>query len=70
MSDVASKLKVSELDFDAIKTNLKNFLGDQNELADYNFDGSASFVDGGTDSDPSAGMSSATASESTQRDPS
>ena len=39
MSDVASKLKVSELDFDAIKTNLKNFLGDQNELADYNFDG-------------------------------
>ena len=31
MSDVASKLKVSELDFDAIKSNLKNFLGDQNE---------------------------------------
>jgi len=44
MSDVASKLKVSELDFDAIKTNLKNFLGDQNELADYNFDGSAMAV--------------------------
>lgn len=44
MSDVASKLKVSELDFDAIKTNLKNFLGDQNELADYNFDGSAMSV--------------------------
>ena len=44
MSDVASKLKVSELDFDNIKTNLKNFLGDQNELADYNFDGSAMAV--------------------------
>ena len=44
MSDVASKLKVSELDFDTIKTNLKNFLGDQNELADYNFDGSAMAV--------------------------
>ena len=44
MSDVASKLKVSELDFDQIKTNLKNFLGDQNELADYNFDGSAMAV--------------------------
>ena len=29
-----------------------------------------SFVDGGTDSDPFAGMSSATATESTQRDPS
>ena len=35
MADVTSKLKVSELDFDAIKSNLKNFLGDQNELADY-----------------------------------
>ncbi len=44
MADVTSKLKVSELDFDAIKSNLKNFLGDQNELADYNFDGSAMSV--------------------------
>ena len=44
MSDVSSKLKVSELDFDNIKSNLKNFLGDQNELADYNFDGSAMSV--------------------------
>ena len=44
MADVASKLKVSELDFDTIKTNLKNFLGDQNEFADYNFDGSAMSV--------------------------
>ena len=44
MSDVASKLKISELDFDTIKSNLKNFLGDQNELADYNFDGSAMSV--------------------------
>ena len=41
MADVASKLKISELDFDAIKTNLQNFMGDQNEFADYNFDGSA-----------------------------
>ena len=44
MSDVASKLKVSELDFDTIKTNLKSFLSDQNELSDYNFDGSAMSV--------------------------
>ena len=44
MADVASKLQVSELDFDAIKSNLKNFLGDQNEFADYNFDGSAMSV--------------------------
>jgi hypothetical protein len=29
-----------------------------------------SFVDGGTDADPFAGMTSATATESTQRDPS
>ena len=41
MADVASKLKVSELDFDTIKSNLKNFLSDQNELSDYNFDGSS-----------------------------
>ena len=44
MADVSSKLKVSELDFDQIKTNLKNFLNDQNEFADYNFDGSAMSV--------------------------
>ena len=44
MSDVASKLRVSELDFDAIKSNLKNFLGDQNEFSDYDFDGSAMSV--------------------------
>ena len=44
MADVASKLKVSELDFDTIKSNLKNFLSDQNELSDYNFDGSAMSV--------------------------
>ena len=40
MADVASKLEVSELDFDTIKTNLKNFLSDQNEFADYDFDAS------------------------------
>ena len=44
MADVASKLRVSELDFGAIKSNLKNFLGDQNEFADYDFDGSAMSV--------------------------
>ena len=44
MADVASKLRVSELDFDAIKSNLKNFLGDQNEFSDYEFDGSAMSV--------------------------
>ena len=41
MADVSSKLEVSELDFDTIKTNLRNFLSDQNEFADYNFDASA-----------------------------
>ena len=44
MADNASKLAVSELDFDKIKTNLKQFLGDQNEFADYNFDASAMSV--------------------------
>ena len=40
MADVSSKLEVSELDFDTIKTNLKNFLSAQNEFADYDFDAS------------------------------
>ena len=44
MADVSSKLRVSELDFDTIKSNLKNFLSDQNEFADYNFDGSSMSV--------------------------
>ena len=44
MADVASKLEVSELDFDTIKTNLKNFLSDQNEFADYDFDGTTLYL--------------------------
>ena len=39
MADTASKLQISELDFDTIKSNLKNFLSDQNEFSDHNFDG-------------------------------
>ena len=34
-------LNVSELDFDQIKSNLKEFLEGQDEFTDYNFDGSA-----------------------------
>ena len=41
MATTSSKLKVAELDFDTIKSNLKNFMGDQNEFADYDFDASA-----------------------------
>lgn len=36
-----SKIKLSDLDFDTIKENLKSFLKDQNEFQDYNFEGSA-----------------------------
>jgi len=36
-----SKLEVSELDFDSIKTNLKIFLQDQDEFTDYDFEGSS-----------------------------
>jgi|TARA_Y100000034_G_scaffold126822_1_gene178641 hypothetical protein len=36
-----SKLEVSELDFDSIKTNLKLFLQDQDEFTDYDFEGSS-----------------------------
>ena len=31
------KLRVTELDFDTIKTNLKNFFADQTEFTDYDF---------------------------------
>ena len=35
-----NKLNVTELDFDQIKKNLKNFLKSQSEFTDFNFDGS------------------------------
>ena len=41
---MASNLKVTELDFDQIKTNLKNFLKSQSEFNDYDFDGSGMSV--------------------------
>lgn len=34
-----SKIKVSDLEFDAIKSNLKQFLSAQSEFSDYNFEG-------------------------------
>lgn len=37
---MADRLQVTELDFDSIKTNLKNFLKQQSEFADYDFEGS------------------------------
>jgi len=36
-----NKLKITELDFDEIKTALKTYLQGQSEFADYNFEGSA-----------------------------
>jgi len=36
----ANRLRVTELDFDTIKTNLKSFLQQQSEFSDYDFDGS------------------------------
>ena len=36
-----ANLRISELDFDQIKTNLKTFLNDQDEFTDYDFEGSA-----------------------------
>jgi len=35
-----SRLTVTDLDFDTIKTNLKTFLNQQSEFSDYNFEGS------------------------------
>ena len=37
---MATNLNVTELDFDQIKQNLKNFLKQQTEFNDYDFDGS------------------------------
>ena len=37
---MADRLRVTELDFDTIKTNLKTFLNQQSEFTDYDFDGS------------------------------
>lgn len=36
---MADRLNVTELDFDTIKTNLKNFLKQQSEFSDYDFEG-------------------------------
>lgn len=40
MANIDAKLKISELDFDTLKTNLKTFLKGQSEFSDYNFEGS------------------------------
>lgn len=37
---MADRLRITELDFDTIKTNLKTFLKQQSEFTDYDFDGS------------------------------
>lgn len=37
----SKRIKVSELDFDTIKSNLKNFLKGQDQFQDYDFDGSS-----------------------------
>lgn len=44
MANPDAKLKVAELDFDAIRDNLKQFLKSQNEFSDYNFEGSGMSV--------------------------
>ena len=37
---MADRLRVTELDFDTIKENLKTFLQQQSEFTDYDFEGS------------------------------
>ena len=41
MSNHSNKLLVSDLDFDLIKSNLKNFLQSQSQFRDYDFEGSS-----------------------------
>ena len=38
-----AQLDVTELDFDSIKANLRNFLEGQEEFSDFNFEGKAEF---------------------------
>jgi hypothetical protein len=40
MPNTTQPLRISELDFDSIKSNLKTFMQSQSEFSDYNFDGS------------------------------
>jgi len=40
MAIESKRIRVSELDFDQIKTNLKNFLRGQDKFSDYDFEGS------------------------------
>ena len=37
---MAKRLEVTDLDFDSIKNNLKVFLKQQDQLTDYDFEGS------------------------------
>jgi hypothetical protein len=41
MASANSNIQISDLDFDAIKTNLKTFLRSQDKFKDYDFEGSA-----------------------------
>ncbi len=41
---MATKLDISELDFDAVKANLKTYLSSQTEFSDYDFEGSGMSV--------------------------
>lgn len=41
MAGANSNIQITDLDFDTIKNNLKNFLKSQNVLQDYNYEGSA-----------------------------
>ena len=41
---MATKLNISQLDFDNIKANLKRYLSNQNQFKDYDFEGSGMAV--------------------------
>lgn len=41
MANDSKRIQVSELDFDQIKTNLKNFMKGQSQFTDYDFEGSS-----------------------------
>ena len=40
---ITKRIQVSELDFDTIKNNLKQFMAGNDQFSDYDFEGSAFF---------------------------
>ena len=43
-TNAKGKIEITDLDFDAVKSNFQNFLSQQSQFTDYNFEGSGMSV--------------------------